>query len=91
MAKYRKKPVVVEAVQWNGSNVKEILMFAGSDAKFSDSTGNQLSDKLYQTLSIETLEGTMKADIGDFIIKGVANEFYPCKESVFLVTYEKVE
>lgn len=76
--KYRKRPVVIEAVQWTGSNEKEVYDFAG--------------DKYFLTpfreLKIETLEGEMMASVGDFIIKGVNGEFYPCKPDIFEKTYE---
>jgi hypothetical protein len=82
MAKYRKKPVVIEAVQWTGQNFGEIHMLN------HDITGApQDSHALY----IPTLEGVMRADLGDWIIKGVAGEFYPCKDSIFKATYEPVD
>ena len=79
--KFRKKPVVVEAVQWTGANVDEVLGFIftqGSAYRVAGSNG----------IAIETLEGTMRADPGDWIIKGVAGEFYPCKPDIFAATYE---
>lgn len=79
--KYRKKPVVIEAVQWNGHNPLEIGMFAGW------LTVETNGDKLY----VPTLEGTMMANPGDYIIKGIQDEFYPCKPDIFEATYEKVE
>lgn len=79
--KYRKKPVVIEAIQWTGENLKEILEFANSS----------YLDKDNYTLKIDTLEGTMTADRGDYIIKGVNGEFYPCKEDIFNKTYEIVK
>jgi len=80
--KFRKKPVVIEAVQWTGSNLKEVFDFmqwrnAGHDEK----TG----------LFIHTLEGNHYANQGDWIIKGVQGEFYPCKPDIFEATYERVE
>lgn len=74
--KYRKKPVVIEAFQWMG---EEVPGFKRS----CDRTGNYY-------LEIPTLEGVMRADIGDFIITGVKNEVYPCKPDVFALTYEEV-
>lgn len=86
--KYRKKPVVVEAVQFSGKweDVPIMKDFAGnyiheeSDVDFKRSY-----------LMIDTLEGTMKVSPKDFIIKGVNGEFYPCKPDIFQKTYEKVE
>lgn len=82
MAKYRKKPVEIEAVQWTGSNVDEIKEFVGKALDFGYIDGS---------FKIATLEGTMTASRGDFIIKGVQGEFYPCKPDIFEQTYELVE
>lgn len=82
MAKYRKKPVVIEAVQHNGTNYDEIKDFM--------KVNELVSEYLGEVLVIETLEGTMRADNGDYIIKGVQGEFYPCKPDIFEQTYEKV-
>ena len=78
--KYRKKPVVIDAVKWTGENFDEITRFATLSRV-------ELSDGL---LHIITLEGMMVADEGDFIIKGVKGEYYPCKPDIFEKTYEKV-
>jgi hypothetical protein len=48
------------------------------------------NEKLEAELKIQTLEGLMTATVGDYIIKGISNEFYPCKESIFLLTYDQV-
>ncbi|CAG5707444.1 TPA: hypothetical protein ACLYDT_001122 [Streptococcus pneumoniae] len=79
--KYRKKPVVVEAVQWNGNNHKEVIDFAENKIWF-DALGN---------IWIATLEGDMVAKKGDYIIKGVQGEYYPCKLDIFAEIYEKTE
>jgi hypothetical protein len=76
--KFRKKPVEIEAVQYTGENLNEILQFVG---RLKTGPGCR----------IETLEGTMEASPGDWIIKGVKGEFYPCKPEIFLATYEPVE
>lgn len=83
MAKYRKKPVVIEAVQFNGYPwQKELYDLIGS---------SEYPVKSFDIhLRIETLEGTHRADIGDWIIKGVKGELYPCKPDIFEMTYEKV-
>lgn len=100
MAKYRKKPVVIEAIQWTGSNEEEIKNFAGISAKFKylSCSGNgymltteKPSDEHTVSLEIATLEGNMTAKEGDYIIKGVNGEFYPCKPDIFKQTYEEVE
>lgn len=76
--KYRKKPVTIEAVPWTGNNLAEINEFM---KKFIRVIG--------LTLEIPTLEGNMKASLGDYIIKGVNGEFYPCKPDIFAKTYEE--
>lgn len=77
--KYRKKPVVIEAVQWDGSNKVEIQLFMN---KYLDEYSRR------KELIIPTLEGKHIASLGDFIIKGVHGEFYPCKPDIFAKTYE---
>lgn len=77
--KYVKKPVVIEAVQWDGNNKIEIQQFM-----------NQYLDEntIKRTLTIPTLEGDHIASCGDYIIKGVKGEFYPCKPDIFWQTYD---
>ena len=75
--KYITKPVVIEAVKWTGSNIKEVKEFVGKN--------------LGAVLVIKTLEGDMRADKGDYIIKGLRGEFYPCKPDVFEKKYEELE
>lgn len=84
--KYRKKPVVIEAVQWNGANhlICETFM-KGSEAYISREN-SQIGE-----IVIPTLEGTMLASPGDWIIKGVNGEFYPCKPDIFEKTYEPAD
>lgn len=81
---YRTKPVVIEAVQWMGFNYASIKEFCGDVAAFHD-------DGTTTVLVISTLEGNMIATVGDFIIKGLRGEFYPCKEDVFHKKYEEIE
>ena len=91
MAKYRKRPVVIEAIQWTGGNLREIIDFTGlndSAKHFSWEEYEALVKK--EGLKIFTLEGTHMASIGDYIIKGVAGEVYPCKPDIFEKTYEAV-
>jgi len=93
MAKYRKKPIVVEAIRWTGSNLEEIRNFVGGDlieecVELFD-TKRELK-KILASIAIDTLEGTMRVDYGDYIIKGVQGELYPCKPDIFLATYEEV-
>lgn len=84
MSKFRKKPVVIEAVQWTGGNPNEVKAFTGVQATI------EYRD-VEQTLSIPTLEGVMTASAGDWIIRGVQGELYPCKPDIFAATYEPVD
>ena len=84
MAKYRKKPVVIEAMQFTKDNFDECCAFIG-ESNLNDGTSK---DELY--IGIITLEGDHECRLGDFIIKGVKGEFYPCKPDIFEMTYEKV-
>ncbi|HGR3810955.1 TPA: hypothetical protein ACL4TM_001595 [Streptococcus pneumoniae] len=79
MTKYKKKPVVIEAIRFIGSNYEEIREFIGENILCSD-----------LSIVIPTLEGDMVAQKGDYIIKGVQGEFYPCKPDIFTETYEVV-
>lgn len=89
--KYRKKPVVIEAIQWTGDNLEEIKeMLKDADEK-RVIMPHPNEEKGIKSLLIVTLEGEMRADKGDYIIKGVKGEFYPCKPDIFEETYEKVE
>lgn len=85
--KYRKKPVEIEAIQFedNSDRILEIAEFMGGDLRVN------YEDKDNPYIPIETLEGTMKAHVGDYIIKGVKGEFYPCREDIFEQTYDKVD
>lgn len=92
--KYRKKPVVIEAVQWTGDNHREMWDFlTGKTDQYMDSTGDHFyinHSKVEGGLIIKTLEGEHVASIGDYIIKGVQGEFYPCKPDIFDKTYDEV-
>lgn len=85
--KYRKKPVIIEAIQFedNSDRIIEIHEFMGGDT-----IRVNYEDKDNPYLKIETLEGIMKASVGDYIIKGVNGEFDPCKPDIFEKTYERV-
>lgn len=86
VAKFRKKPVIVEALQWDPSTRES----AAEMLDFLKGGSFQLSSNIGE-LTITTLEGTMTAQRGDWIIKGVAGEFYPCAPHIFEMTYEPVE
>lgn len=90
---FRKKPVIIEAIQYDGTikNVKKIFQWA---------LDNRVETHIYHTednetgiptgLFIETLEGTMRVNNGDYVIRGLKNELYPCKPDIFNQTYEEV-
>lgn len=84
MPKFRKKPVIIEAIQFTGENFDEIKSFCPEAEQFYSPNFCPV------TIGIKTLEGEMKAGEGDYIIKGVHNEFYPCKPDIFEKTYEPV-
>ena len=88
MAKYRKKPVVIEAIQLTNETIIEIIKWATDYISIKIDTDE--NDNIIGMI-IPTLEGDMKAVAGDWIIKGVNNEFYPIKSEIFFKTYEKVE
>jgi hypothetical protein len=108
MAKYRKKPVTIEAVHWSAhfgdpetsSHVKaleaawdlglETAKWCGGEAVRDETPGQSLKTYYWHIL-IPTLEGTMQARFGDYIIRGVSQEYYPCKPAIFAETYEPVE
>lgn len=93
--RFRKKPVVIEAVQFSGNmeDWQEVYDFCRDHFGLSHLTGphpRHEDDGLYRA-SIETLEGTLFVDPLDWIIKGVKGEFYPCKPDIFTQTYEVID
>lgn len=87
--KYRKKPVIIEAIQLTRSFSDLAVKFVGEENLNDYCLGEFYEDSCY--LEIETLEGIMTASEGDWIIKGIKGEFYPCKPDIFEATYELVE
>lgn len=81
MARYVKKPLPIEAIQWTGDNFSDV-------AAFLDSTPPQLENG---DILIYTLEGVMHAPISSYIIRGIAGEYYPCIKSVFERSYERID
>lgn len=81
--KYRKKPVVIDAIQWDGTNVADVREF------FGGFTGWVIENCEY--ILITTLEGVMRCGPRDWIIKGVSGEFYPCKPGIFAMTYDEAK
>ncbi len=97
MSKYRKKPVVIDALVFTGKNIEEVCAFApvtehwtpsmrtdGDPTKINQTPG-------YPRVLIQTLEGNLWASPGDYIIRGVKGECYPCKPDIFAATYEPVD
>lgn len=90
MAKFRKKPVVIEAIQLRWDTWNEMYDFAGVGPLSENKPEGRLDgDKI--AMAIPTLEGVMMASENDWIIRGVNNELYPCKPDIFEKTYEPVE
>lgn len=87
--KFRKKPVVIEAMQFTDESKDQCFAFVTCN-KYASFDCNEDIKKDRPTLIIQTLEGSMKVEIGDWIIKGVKGEFYPCKPDIFEATYELV-
>jgi hypothetical protein len=85
---YTKKPVQIDALQFRLDNVQEVLDFIGESAVLEGDLNP--TDHSQTIIIIETLEGSMTAIPSDYIIKGVKGEFYPCKEGIFLATYDPV-
>lgn len=80
--KFKKKPVVVEAIRLNKDNEMDVLSFIGF---------NTLTQTFDSGVIIPTLEGNMLANYGDWIIKGIKGEFYHCKHEIFIETYESCD
>jgi hypothetical protein len=104
MKNYTKKPVTIQAVQWNGDNIKELAKFMQTEADGSWVQDLDLESLQYPYMNLEgeywfydtgnliirTLEGRMLASEGDFIIRGIKGEYYPCKPDIFHLTYDEV-
>jgi hypothetical protein len=84
--KYRKKPVVIEAMQLSSDNISKILSWM--DGLSVVAGGYDHNDMPF--IVIKTLEGNMTANISDYVIKGIKEEFYPCKSDIFEASYELV-
>jgi hypothetical protein len=82
---YRKRPVEIQAIQWTGRNTAQICTWVGGKTRDISLLGERAA------LAIHTLEGVMRADVGDWIIRGIKGEFYPCKPDIFEATYEPVD
>lgn len=87
MKKYVKKPIPIEAVQWDGTNTSELMRFS-RDIRFIYHEGED--KKVSTEMYVHTLEGDLYAKVGDYIIKGIRGEVYPCAREIFEETYEEV-
>ncbi|WP_338950838.1 hypothetical protein KSU02_08880 [Fusobacterium nucleatum] len=93
--KYVKKPVEIEAIQLKEDNIIEVFNFLDNTNYEEIKSRLELDEMVYGIkeqgyIGISTLEGYMKASFGDYIIKGIKGEFYPCKPDIFQATYEEV-
>lgn len=98
--KYRKKPVVIEAMEWNGNveaatPIIDWILDNGGTARYHSAEpetktikGDVVQEESPAHIAIDTLEGVMRATKDDWIIRGVQGEFYPCKPDIFVATYE---
>lgn len=94
MAKYKKKPVIIEAYQYDGDFIGQNGWYAPDWIKQAYENGVLFYREIDNTtpeLFISTLEGFMKCNVGDYIIKGVKGELYPCKPDFFEKTYELIK
>ena len=91
MGLYRKKPVVIEAIQWDGSWDKMDNISARWPELRTTHLDTHRPSRTVRRWDIGTLEGQHQVSPGDYIIKGVKGEFYPCKPDIFEMTYEPVE
>lgn len=82
MARFRKKPVIVDAIQFTGSNVAEVAALLDWD--YDEGTSDD------ETLIIETLNGDVTVSVGEWIVRGIAGEGYPCRADIFAATYDPV-
>jgi hypothetical protein len=91
---YRKKPVVVQAIRLGRENAAAVVAWINDHYEgqlVACMRGGPKGGSLDATVHITTLEGVMRADVGDYVIRGVHHEFYPCKPDVFDATYEAVQ
>jgi hypothetical protein len=91
MTQYRKRPVVIEAIQWTGDNILDVMTFMSpQEPVYVNNLSHMKFTNADDLVGIQTLEGLMVASKGDWIIKGVVGEVYPCKPEIFEATYDAV-
>lgn len=96
--KFKQKPVFIEAMQWDGTNGDLIMEWGGGFRKIEYEiklkpieVPKPHRQRPGRILRIYTLEGVMEANLGDWIVKGISGELYPCKPDIFKASFEKVE
>ena len=89
--KFRKRPIIIDAIQFDGLNLEEVKEFVGDNLSYDilDSAWQVGKGRPHILMKIKTLEGDMNVSEMDYIIKGVNGEFYPCKPDIFNKTYEE--
>lgn len=85
---YKKKPVVIEAVRISERNYHEVAFWCHGEITNNIEDETDAIGSIRPAIEIKTLEGRMVADVGDWVIRGVKGEFYPCKNDIFRETYE---
>lgn len=89
---YRKKPIIIEAIRWNGKNFDEIMNFMkedhGNKGAYEDACDHAHKTK---QIIISTPDGNMPALLNDYIIEGITGEFWPCNEDIFIATHEHID
>ena len=88
MMRFRKKPVVIEAIQFTGGNMSDVIAFAHRGLYPAAQWRVELA---YDYVLLNTLEGDMRAEVGDWIVRGIEGELYPVKPNIFAATYEPAE
>lgn len=90
--KYRKKPVVIDAIQYDGANDDEIIELNDGDSSGLNFGVTLASANVSRApfCDISTLEGVMRANVGDWVIRGIKGELYPCKPDIFAKSYDAV-
>ena len=91
MMKYRKRPIVIEATQWDGTYQDKVRIEKLFIDLVSTSQSYHEKNNTVSLWAISTLEGSFQVSPKDYLIKGVKGEFYPCKPDIFEMTYEEVE
>lgn len=93
MPKFRKKPIIIEAMQFTGRNVEDVLDWMLANGNKGVAGGHNYNDGYGDNgrMYIDTLEGKMIANVNDWIICGINGEFYPCKQDIFEKTYEVID